>query len=123
MAGKSVHATVWALVRWQHGVISRPQLLEFGFTRKAIEHRIERGRLHPVFRGVYAVGRPEVSRLGRWMAATLACGPGAALSHDSAGALYGTRPYRPQGAIEVSVPAQQNPRTSGIRVHRRNVEL
>src|SRR3712207_2763825 len=105
MARESVHRRFWPLVRWQYGVIARPQLRELGYSDEAIDHRLEAGRLRPVFRGVYVVGRPEVSRLGRWMAALLASGDGAALSHESAGALMHIRPYQPQSAVEVSVPA------------------
>src|SRR3954465_7360948 len=123
MAPKNVHSAVWALVRGQHGGVSRGQLLELGFTADAIRHRIATGRLHPVFAGVYAVGRPEVSRMGRWMAATLACGEEAAVSHSTAAALYGIRPYRPQEAIEVSVPSRQSPRTRGVRVHRGKTDI
>src|SRR3954447_16461469 len=123
MAPKSVHKAIWDLVQWQHGVISRPQLLAFGLSPDAIRHRVEIGRLHPIFRGVYAVGRPEVSRLGRWMAATLAAGDGAVLSHDSAGALMMICPYRPQFPVEVSVTAERSPRAQGLRVHRRQAAI
>jgi hypothetical protein len=68
-------------------VITRGQLIGLGFTPKAIEHRVQKGRLHPIVRGVYAVGRRHLIREGRWMAAVLACGPGAVLSHRSAAAL------------------------------------
>lgn len=80
---------VWALVRAQHGVIARRQLLALGFTRHAIEHRIRRGKLHPLWPSVYAVGRPEVSREGRWMAAVLACGEDAGLGFATAAGLWG----------------------------------
>jgi hypothetical protein len=70
-------------------VISREQLLELGFTRAGIKHRIAKRRLHVVGRGVYAVGRPELTQFGRWMAALLATGPEAVLSHTSAAALWG----------------------------------
>jgi very-short-patch-repair endonuclease len=86
-----------------------------GLSRRAISHRRRRGRIHPVFREVFAVGRPELSRHGRWMAAVLACGDQAALSHSSAGALYGF-------ADEVRVPEVSVPRDvrrQGIRVHYR----
>lgn len=71
-------------------------------------------------RGVYAVGRPELSRRGLWMAAVLACGPHAALSHWSAAALWGFG-SEAGSAIHVSVPASvfRNPR--GLVVHRRRV--
>jgi transcriptional regulator with AbiEi antitoxin domain of type IV toxin-antitoxin system len=109
---------VWALARRQYGVVARWQLLELGFRPDAIKHRISKGRLHPVGRGVYAVGAPHPTRYGRWMAAVLICGPGAALSHDSAAALLEIRADR-GGAIEVSVPAQVARRPRGLVVHRR----
>ena len=85
----------------------------------AIEHRLKNGRLHLVVRGVYAVGRPEITRRGRWMAAVLRCGSGAALSHGSAAAAWGIR-GEPAGQIEISVPAGSAHRASGVRVHRRS---
>lgn len=68
--------------------------------------------------GVYAVGRPELSECGRWMAAVLFCGPGAMLSHQSAGAAWGIRSAW-RGPITISVPANRSHRAPGIRVHRR----
>jgi hypothetical protein len=66
------------------------------------------------------VGRPELTQEGWWMAAVLACGPGAALSHFSAAALWGiTKPRR--GPIEVSVPAHVSRQRKGIIVHRRDL--
>src|SRR4051794_37693992 len=105
------------LVRRQHGVITRGQLLERGFNDDWIHHRIEKRRLHPVFAGVYAVGRPELSRYGMWTAAVLACGPCAVISHESAAALWGI--WRYVGELVVSVLAGTRPRNPGIRVHRR----
>jgi very-short-patch-repair endonuclease len=109
---------VWALVRRQHGVLTRLQLLELGFGPRAIEHRLATGRLHPVARGVYAAGTPHLTRQGRWMAAVLMCGPDAALSHKSAAALLEIRAER-GGKIEVSVPAHVSRRPRGVVVHRR----
>ena len=108
----------WALVRQQHGVITRSQLLDLGFSAKAIKHRIETGRLHPVWRGVYAVGRRQLTQRGIWMAAVLTCGDGAALSHGCAGALQAIRPVV-RGPIHVSVPGRSHRHPSGIVVHRR----
>lgn len=108
---------VWDLVRRQHGVVARSQLLELGIGSRSIEHRIAKGRLHPLWRGVYAVGRPEVSESGRWMGAVLACGPTALLSHRSAAALWRIAPVPRTGPIEVV--AGVFCRRPGIRTHRR----
>lgn len=109
---------VWEIARKQHGVIARAQLLALGFHPQAIEHRIASGRLHPVHRGVYAVGWPGLTRQGAWMAAVLGCGPEAALSHESAAALWEIRST--EGArIEVSVSKLSGRRRPGIAVHRR----
>ncbi len=109
---------VWALARRQHWVVTRAQLLGLGMGAKAIRHRLQTGRLHRVRRGVYAVGRPEIDSRGRWMAAVLACGPHALLSHHSAAALLGIREER-LGPIHVVVPDFVVRRHPGIRVHRR----
>lgn len=110
----------WRLARTQHGVVARMQLLELGMPASAIRHRLATGRLHPLHRGVYAVGRPEVDRLGRLIAAVLACGPDAQLSHSSGGALWGICPPR-SGAIDVTVPGRVCRSRPGITVHRRAV--
>lgn len=120
MGGTKRHpasAEVWRLVRRQHGVVARSQLRELGLTRHAIQHRIERGRLHPLWRGVYAVGRPQVSERGRYMAAVLACGPSALLSHRSAGALWGMLRVRgPE--VDVALPGAGGRHLPQIRIHR-----
>jgi very-short-patch-repair endonuclease len=105
------------LSRRQHGVVARRQLLELGFGPDAIAHRLRVGRLHPVWRGVYAIGRPDVSERGKLMAAVLKCGPATLVSHDSAASLWGLSPWR--RGVDVVVPycAPRHPR--GIRVHRR----
>ena len=118
LRNQSTGKGVWALARRQHGVIAHGQLTELGFHPQAIKHRVAKGRLHPVFRGVYAVGRRELTREGRWMAALLACGPGAALSHESAAVLWGIRRWEKRG-VEVSVAGQRGRKRRGITIHRR----
>lgn len=68
-----------AYARRRHWVVSTAELLALGLTKAAIRHRVRCGHLHRVHRGVYAVGRAELTREGRWRAAVLAAGPGAAL--------------------------------------------
>ena len=111
----------WELAGRQHRVVSRWQLQDLGFSAEAIRHRIARGRLHPIHRGVYAVGRRELSREGSWMAAALACGDGAVLSHDSAACLWGLQ-KRERAQFHVSIPRTRNARPTGITVHRRHPE-
>jgi very-short-patch-repair endonuclease len=109
---------LWALAERQHGVVTRQQMLGLGFSPDAIKHRVAKRRLHSVWRGVFAVGRPQLTVHGRWMAAVLSCGPEAALSHRSAAALWQIAPQLP-GSIEVSVPARVARRRTGIVAHRR----
>jgi very-short-patch-repair endonuclease len=108
----------WALARRQHSVLTRRDLLGLGYGADAIKHRVRSGRLHPVARGVYAVGRPDLSREGRWMAAVLACGAGAALSHRSAAALWGFAEEH-RDDIDVSIRRASEVRQRGIRCRRR----
>jgi hypothetical protein len=111
-------AELWALAAQQHGVVARAQLLELGFSPQSVKHRVATGRLHPLRRGVYAMGRPQLTRYGRWMAAVLSCGPEAVLSHHSAAALWEIC-AEPPGMIEVSVPSRIARHGPGISVHRR----
>ncbi|MEA2332732.1 MAG: hypothetical protein QOH58_2870 [Thermoleophilaceae bacterium] len=112
-------AEIAALADAQHGVVARPQLLELGLGRGAIGRRVEAARLHVVHRGVYAVGRRRLTRMGVWMAAVLACGPDAVLSHRSAAALWGMRSGAPH-CVEVSAPGRVGER-DGIRARRRAI--
>jgi very-short-patch-repair endonuclease len=119
MTGTNFHSLAWDLARRQHGVIARRQLLALGFTTKGIEQRITKGRVHPLYRGVYAVGRPELTQHGRWMAAILAKGPAAVLSHRSAASIYGIA-LQKGNAIHVAVPVHSRRSSSrGITIHRR----
>jgi hypothetical protein len=99
------------------GLVTRWQLGAVGVNRGSIEKWVRGGRLHPVFRGVYAVGHPALSRQARWLAAVLACGPGAVLSHLSAAALWGLVPAEGH-LVDVSVPRSRDGLV-GISVHRR----
>jgi very-short-patch-repair endonuclease len=102
----------------QHDVIALEQLRALGLENGAIDVRLAAGWLTPLHRGVFAVGRRRPTREGRFLAAVLACGPGAALSHRSAAVLLG---LLPDDGVRVDVTiATRNGRRrrDGIAVHR-----
>jgi hypothetical protein len=104
------------LVARQHGVVTRKQLEELGHSGGAVDGWVRRGRVHRIRRGVYAVGHTVLTDEGRWMAAVLACGAGAALSHRSAAALWGIG-AREARDVDVTAARTRHP-MAGIAVHR-----
>ncbi|HEX7298089.1 MAG TPA: DUF559 domain-containing protein [Solirubrobacteraceae bacterium] len=109
-------AAVAGLAERQWGVVSRAQLCGLGVSRGAIDHWLAVGRLHLLHRGVYAVGHLRVGREAHWLAAVLACGSGAVLSHRSAAAHWGLL-NSAAVLIDVTAPRARHPRP-GIRLHR-----
>jgi hypothetical protein len=101
------------LAERQHGVVSRAQLLQAGVGRHLIDYRVVAGRLHVVHHGIYSVGHGALAIDARWMAAVLAAGPGAVLSHRAAAAVWQLRPFE---HLEVTVPTER--RRPSIRVRR-----
>jgi very-short-patch-repair endonuclease len=102
----------------QHGVVSHHQLRRAGLSQPAISRRNRAGRLHALHRGVYAVGHPNLSFEGRCMAAALALGDEACVSHRSAAAIWGLLPS-PSGPVEITLPGDGGRRRrAGITVHR-----
>jgi very-short-patch-repair endonuclease len=113
----SVNRVVAQLAARQHGLVTYEQLLRTGLGRGAIAWRVREGWLHRIHRGVYAVGHAVLTPEGRWLAAVLACGDGAVLSHRSAAALWGLRPSSAR-TVEVTVQRGGGRRRAGIAVHR-----
>jgi very-short-patch-repair endonuclease len=104
------------LASQQWGVVSHVDLIVLGVTRRQIEHRLAQGRLVRIHPRVYAFGHARLTQQGRWLAAVRACGPGAALSHRSAAALWGLR-GTPGGRIEVTVPRSGRHARRGVLLH------
>jgi predicted transcriptional regulator of viral defense system len=100
----------------QWGVVSVAQLRALGIARSGVTRRVQGGRLRRVHRGVYAVGGAVLPREGRWLAAVMACGPGAVLSHVSAAVHWGLLQYEPPRP-EVTAPASRKG-VPEIRLHR-----
>jgi len=101
--GALVDTPLAGLAADQHGVVATRQLATLGFSRSAIRRMCERGWLFRIHRGVYAVGHPRLTLHGRWMAAVLACGAEAVLSHHQAAALHELR-RAPWSPIHVTAP-------------------
>jgi hypothetical protein len=100
---RDLEESIAELADRQHGVVGRVQLRELGLGEAAIRHRRRLGRLRQLHPGAFTVGHRVVSREGRWMAAVLASGPEAVLSHYSAAALWLIRPNS-RTRIDVTVP-------------------
>jgi hypothetical protein len=99
----------------QHGVVARRQVEGLDLSEKTVDRWIRNGRLHRIHPGVYALGHDAITVRGRWMAAVLASGDGAALSHRSATALWG---IWGSGAGEIHVTVPRKTRSSAtIRRH------
>jgi very-short-patch-repair endonuclease len=123
MAGELRHAgregEIGALAGSQYGVLSRAQLLGLGVPERTIGRWVERGRLGQVHRNVFVVGHAPLPQRGRWMAAVLACGSDAVLSHRSAAALWGLAGSRgPRSDVTARRGRQGNPARDRIRLHR-----
>jgi hypothetical protein len=99
----------------QHGAVARWQLLALGMDRNRIRRWIRAGRLHIIYRGVYAIGHRALSPRGRLMAAALYAGRDAALICRTAGALWSLRPYSGQTEV-ASLRQLRAPR--GLRIRR-----
>lgn len=114
----TVDSAIARIASRQHGVVTLLQLEEAGLGRRGASERMKKGQLHRIHRGVYAVGHRAPSWHGRWMAAVLARGEGAVLSHHSAAALW--KLLKPiEGPIHVSVPTNNGRATQrGIHIHR-----
>lgn len=104
----------------QHGRVSFDQLLACGSSEKAIRLRVRSGQLHRVHHGVYAVGHLAWTLHGDFMAAVLAGGQGAVLSHFSAATLWGMLPSQPRD-IDLIVPGARGRTRPGLRIHRSRV--
>lgn len=103
-----------ALAAAQLGLVQTHQLQQLCLSANAVRNRVRRGRLHPIHRGVFAVGNPRITTRGEMMAAVLAC-PATILSNCSALALWGIV-SPPQGAHHVTAE-KWRPDRPGITVH------
>jgi predicted transcriptional regulator of viral defense system/very-short-patch-repair endonuclease len=101
----------------QHGVVTHRQLAAIGISGSALTRRVARGQLQRLYRGVFAVGHTQRTRETRWIAAVMACGPGAVLSHLDAAALW--KIYESRGPnVHVTAAGRAGRNLPGIQAHR-----
>src|SRR5438270_1969376 len=81
-----------ALAAGQYDILAAWQLMAAGATRRMIDHRVETHGWRVVHRGVYALTNAPLTQHQRWIAAALTT-PDSVLSHASAGACWGFRPF------------------------------
>jgi predicted transcriptional regulator of viral defense system len=112
-----IDVRIGRLAERQHGVVALRQLQLLGLSKSAVSRRARGGRFHRIHRGVYAVGHPKLTGYGHWMAAVLACGPRAVLSHRSTAGLWGVRPDNRRKS-DVSVPSPSARTKQAIEIHR-----
>ena len=105
-----------ALAGRQQGVVERNQLLAGRVSRHVIDQLVRTGFLHPLHRGVYAVGHRALPKFGRERAALLACGDASVLSGRSALYVWGIVDS-PPGAVAVTVPGRHRRGHQGICLH------
>jgi hypothetical protein len=97
-------------------VVTTAELLACGLSRSTIARWVQRGRLHPLYRGIWAVGHDNPPWEGRMLGAVKACGKRAVLSHYSAAELWGFVD-RLDRTPDVSVIAPSVRPRRGVTVH------
>lgn len=112
-----VDEAIGHLAAAQHAVFALYQVTDLGLSARGVQHRAARGALHRIHHGVYSlIPRELLTRRGHWMAAVLACGPAAVLSHRTAAALHGMRDTA-RTKIEVTIPGRSGRQRAGIDIH------
>ncbi|HWC27566.1 MAG TPA: type IV toxin-antitoxin system AbiEi family antitoxin domain-containing protein, partial [Solirubrobacteraceae bacterium] len=114
--GPRLDAELARVASLQHGVVALWQLVDLGLSASAVRSRVGAGRLHRAHRGVFAVGHPSLTRDGRLLAAVLACGPSAELSHRAAAGKWELG-LAGRTWVDVTAPGSRGRRRPGIRVH------
>jgi hypothetical protein len=111
-----------AIAGRQHGVLAAWQLREVGVSPQQIKVRLRNGRLHELHRGVYLVGHPVPPPYALEMAALLACGPTAILSHQTAASLWRLISSPAPGDICVTVAPGRSAARPNLEIHRARID-
>lgn len=79
----------------QAGVVSAAQAIECGFTRSAIQRRLQTGRWHKILHGIYSVGHFGLDSTMLMWAGVLWAGDGSAVTGRSAAWIWRIVRYEP----------------------------
>lgn len=110
-----------AIARTQYGLITSTQLLEAGFRPDGSRRLTDNGHLIRLRRGVYRLCGSPVCWRGTVLAAILAAGDGAVLSHRSAAALWSlVDRHDLPGGVEITSPTLH--RLPGVVCHRHRLD-
>ena len=119
--GPERESQIAKLAARQLRLITARQLVELGWSRTGIQRRFDAGRLHRLHQGVYATHPPPYSREQKWLAAVLACGPGAYLCGPSCAQHWAIAEI-PSRTAHVCSPTRAGRSRRAITVHRRRVD-
>ena len=106
-----------SLAKLQHGVFSRPQAFDLGFSKSQIRTRIRRGEWKLLHRGIYQLGLAPLSFQGRLVAASLAL-PSSVVSHEAAAWLHRFPQFQRNVAAVVCVGPHGTSNSKLARIHR-----
>lgn len=116
MQDKGIDA-LYRIAEPQGGYLTTAQADEAGVSRRLLSHYAARGDLERVAYGIYRLHRFPAHRFGDLIATALWAGPGTAVSHDSALAVYGLGSAMP-AVIHITVPRAFRGKRHGVTVHR-----
>ncbi|HEX2382118.1 MAG TPA: DUF559 domain-containing protein [Acidimicrobiales bacterium] len=118
MNAREVEEVIALLGAGQHGVFTGAQARRRGVTQKQLRHRLQAGRIARLKVDIFRVRDHPWTWEAQLQAGLFDVGPGAVLSHRTAGQLHGCWRYRSQNAVEVTGKEQHDHRVTLARLHR-----
>lgn len=108
---------LYELAEGQGGYFSASQARDLGFGRDLVSYHSKQGNFLRAARGIYRLRRFPASSFEDLIVACLRAGPKAAVSHETALAVYGLSDLMP-AQIHLIVPRTKSRRLKGLKLHR-----